>query len=56
MQGPTFITPETVIQKHKDGTLDPRQGIVALAREVISLREQLIALRREVLFKADGEV
>jgi len=39
MQGPTFITPETVIQKYKDGTLDPRQGIVALAREVISLRE-----------------
>ena len=35
------MSPEEIIQKHKDGTLDTRQGIVALSREVISLRDWL---------------
>ena len=51
--GPTFMSPETVIEKHKDGTLDPRQGIVALAREVIALRAQIDALLLNVQFKGD---
>ena len=45
--GPTFISPEEVIAQHKAGTLDPRQGIVALAREVIALREWLREIEKE---------
>lgn len=39
--GPTFISPEEVIEQHKAGTINERQAIVALAREVIALREWL---------------
>lgn len=41
------MSPEEVIQKHKDGTLNERQGIVALAREVIALREWMRELEKE---------
>ena len=39
--GPTFISPEKIIEDHKAGTINERQAIVALAREVIALREWL---------------
>lgn len=39
--GPTFISPEEIIEQHKAGTISERQAIVALARQVIELRDLL---------------
>lgn len=47
-RGPTFMEPEEIIAKHQDGTLDERQAVVALARMVIQLSNEMTAVMRAV--------
>ncbi len=48
MKGPTFMLPEEIIEKHKAGTLNERQSIVALARYVLELENRIQELLHEV--------
>jgi len=46
-RGPTFMLPEEIIERHKDGTLSERQAVVSLARLVLELQDQVRQLKWE---------